>query len=42
MLIRAAQRLGRERAAERYLAQAQQEYPADYEALLQALLEKEP
>jgi hypothetical protein len=42
MLICAAQMLGRERAAGRYLAQAQREYPADYEALLQALLEKEP
>ena len=37
MLILAAQKLGRERAAEKYLAQAQREYPADYAALLQAL-----
>jgi tetratricopeptide (TPR) repeat protein len=35
MLIRAAQKLGHERAARKYLAQAQQEYPADYETLLQ-------
>ena len=37
MLIRAAQKLGRESAAKRYLAQAQQEYPADYATLLQKL-----
>jgi predicted Zn-dependent protease len=37
MLIRAAQKLGRERTAERYLAQAQREYPADYASLLQQL-----
>jgi predicted Zn-dependent protease len=37
MLIRAAQKLGRDRTADRYLAQAQQEYPADYDALLQQL-----
>ncbi len=37
MLVRAAQKLGRERDAARYLAQALQEYPADYEALLAKL-----
>ena len=36
-MIRAAQRLGREADAERLLAQAEQEYPADYGALLGAL-----